>query len=114
MTSSPEQRRSARKALQVTFRGKDSEAEGRLEFEGGDVSAGGAFLRSDLLLEPGETLAVEFRVEGLPRLLRAQAKVAWARRFPRDGEEAGMGVQFFAMTEEDRAALERHLETELH
>lgn len=107
--TSPEQRRHIRRALQVVFRGREAEASGELLFEGADLSAGGAFLRSDLLLEQGESLAVEFRVAGLTRLLKAQARVAWVRRFPEPDELAGMGVQFLAMSEEDRAALLRHL-----
>lgn len=109
MTHPSEQRRHSRKALQVDFKGREAEGSGQLIFEGADLSAGGAFLKSDLLLEQGETLAVEFRVEGLPRLLKAQARIAWVRRFPTPEEQAGMGIQFLAMSEEDRAALANHL-----
>ena len=104
-----DQRRHARRALEVVFRAREAEASGELLFEGADLSAGGAFLRSDLLLEQGESLAVEFRVAGLTRLIKAQARGAWVRRFPEPDEIAGMGVQFLAMSEEDRAALLKHL-----
>jgi uncharacterized protein (TIGR02266 family) len=100
-----EQRRYARKTLQVDFRGRDAQGAGLLLFEAADLSPGGTFLKSDLLLEDGEPLSVEFRVPGVPRLMRAQARVAWVRRFPKPGEPAGMGVEFLAMTEEDRAVL---------
>lgn len=107
---STEQRRSARVPLHVEFRGKDLSGTGALLFEGADLSIGGAFLKSDLLLEAGESLTLEFRVPGLPRLLRANGKVAWVRRFPGEGELPGMGVQFLAMTEADRAVLAEYLE----
>jgi uncharacterized protein (TIGR02266 family) len=104
-----EQRRHSRTALDVDFRGRESQGAGQLLFQGTDLSPGGTFLRSDLLLEQGETLAVEFRVPGVPRLMRAQAKVAWVRRFPREPEVAGMGVEFVAMTDEDRTTLSEYL-----
>ncbi|MHB8877403.1 MAG: PilZ domain-containing protein, partial [Myxococcaceae bacterium] len=100
-----EHRRFQRKALQVDFRGKDAEGAGQLLFEGQDLSAGGAFIRSDLLLEQGDRLSLEFRVPGVPRLMRAQARVAWVRRFPDGSEPPGMGLEFLTMTEEDRAVL---------
>jgi uncharacterized protein (TIGR02266 family) len=104
-----EHRRFARKAIPVEFRGRDAEGDGQLVFESEDISAGGTFLKSDLLLEPGERMTLEFRVPAVPRLLKAQARVVWARRFPQEGEAAGMGVEFSAMSEEDRDVLTRYL-----
>ena len=103
-------RRHARKSLQVDFRGKDARGAGVLLFEGADLSPGGTFLKSELLLEEGEPLAVEFRVPGVPRLIKAQGRVAWVRRFPKAGEASGMGVEFLAMSDEDRAVLEGYLD----
>lgn len=93
----------------MDFRGRDQTGNGQLLFDGADLSVGGAFLQSDVLLEKGETLALEFRVPGAARLMRAQARIAWVRRFPKEGEQAGMGVHFLAMTDEDRAALAEYL-----
>jgi len=104
-----EQRRFERKSLQVDFRGKDSEGAGQLLFEGADLSTGGTFIKSDLLLEQGDRLSLEFRVPGVPRLMRAQARVAWVRRFPDGPEPAGMGVEFLTMTDEDRGVLGQYL-----
>ena len=93
----------------MEFVGKDARGEGQLLFEAADLSAGGTFLKSDLLLETGEALTVEFHVPGVPRTLSAQAKVAWVRRFPAENEQAGMGVAFLAMREEDRDLLDDYL-----
>ena len=41
--------------------------------------------------------------------MRAQARVAWVRRFPKEGESGGMGVEFLAMGEEDRSVLGAYL-----
>jgi uncharacterized protein (TIGR02266 family) len=109
VTTSAEQRRHARKAVSVEFRGKDAGGEGELSLVGADLSAGGTFLRSDVLLEPGETLSLEFHLPGASASLQAQVRVAWVRRFP-DGEApAGMGIEFLAMPETDRRLLETAL-----
>jgi uncharacterized protein (TIGR02266 family) len=105
-----EQRRHTRTSLEVDFRGRESQGAGQLLFQGTDLSPGGTFLKSDVLLDEGETLGVEFRVPGVQRLMRAQAKVAWVRRFPKDQELAGMGVEFVAMSDDDRSALTSYLE----
>jgi hypothetical protein len=106
---SQEQRRHPRKSLQVEFRGRDAQGAGLLLFEAADLSSSGTFLKADLLLEENEALSVEFRVPGVPRLMRAQARVAWVRRFPKPNEPAGMGVEFIAMNDEDRALLTDYL-----
>ncbi len=98
-------RRHPRRAIGVDFRARDLQGAGQLLFEAVDVSAGGAFLRSDLLLEEGEPLVLEFRVPGVPRLIRAQGRIAWVRRFPAAGEPGGMGVQFLQLADDDRRLL---------
>lgn len=101
---SSDQRRFERKSLSVQFHAKDAQGVGQLVFESADLSTGGTFLKSELLLEAGEALALEFAVlQG--RVIRAQARVAWVRRFPQAREVAGMGVEFVSMPQEDRDAL---------
>jgi c-di-GMP-binding flagellar brake protein YcgR len=102
-----ERRRFVRKAVSVEFRSRSSEGTGHLLFEGTDLSAGGAFLKSDLLLEPGESMFLEFILPTSSRRIRVQARVAWVRRFPRPEEIAGMGIEFLAISEEHRQALIR-------
>jgi uncharacterized protein (TIGR02266 family) len=101
----PDQRKHVRHALRVEFRGRDAAGEGELTLLGADLSAGGTFLRCDLLLEPGETLALEFLLPGASIALIAQARVAWVRRFPDAEAPAGMGIEFLAMRDPDRRAL---------
>lgn len=103
-----DQRRSERRALAAEFSARDGAGAGTLTFTSEDVSAGGVFLKSDLLLEQGEPLALEFAVPGLGAM-KAQARVAWVRRFPEAGQAAGMGVEFVVLREEERAALNRWL-----
>lgn len=105
-----ELRRAERKALAVDFRGKDGSGAGQLVFKGADLSIGGSFLKADLLLEQGDPLTLEFRVPGVPKVMRAEARVAWVRRFPEGDEPSGMGVEFLSMDERDRAVLTSYLE----
>jgi Tfp pilus assembly protein PilZ len=77
---------------------------GTLVFTSDDVSLGGAFLRSELLLEQGDALALTIDVPGTGEL-RAQARVVWVRRFPEGGQPSGMGVEFLALAEPTRSAL---------
>ena len=95
--------------LHVEFHGKGADGSGELVLESSDLSAGGTFLKSDLLLEEGELLSLEFEVPGVARKLRAQARVAWVRRFPHQEEDPGMGMSFLVMDAEDRETLAEHL-----
>jgi Tfp pilus assembly protein PilZ len=104
-----ERRRFLRREVRVDFNSRSSEGSGHLLFEGADLSAGGAFLTSDLLLEPGESIFLEFRLPRSPGMIRVQARVAWVRRFPRPEETAGMGIEFLAISEKDRRRLIRFL-----
>lgn len=100
-----QQRRFERKSVKATFRAQQGAGAGTLHFESADLSEGGAFLKSDLLLEEGEALSLELTVPGHLLKLQAEGRVAWVRRFPQPGEDAGMGVEFSAMTPEAKQAL---------
>ena len=99
-----QQPREDRRAVQARFSARDASGAGTLTFTSEDLSAGGAFLRSDLLLEHGEALSLHFELPGSVAV-QAQARVAWVRRFPEGDQQAGMGVEFLVMREEERAAL---------
>jgi uncharacterized protein (TIGR02266 family) len=101
-------RREERAAVQARFSARDASGAGTLTFTSGDVSSGGAFLRSDLLLEQGESLSLTFTVPG-EGPVQTQARVAWVRRFPEAGQQAGMGVEFVVMRDDERAAIARWL-----
>jgi len=103
-----DQRREERAAVEARFSARDSSGAGTLTFTSADVSSGGAFLKSDLLLEQGEPLSLSFDVAGLGPVM-AQARVAWVRRFPQTGQVPGMGVQFLSLKDTERAAILRWL-----
>lgn len=106
MLTHENKRRHARRTLAVEFRAGGMDGLGSLELSGADLSAGGAFLVSDLLLEPGETLSLEFEIAGRAGPVQAQARVAWVRRFPGPEQPAGMGIEFVRLGKDERAALD--------
>ncbi len=75
---------------------------GHISFNAGDLSEGGAFLRSDLLLEEGELLNVEIALPG-GRSIRGTARVVRTTRGTQAG--AGMGIEFVRLAESDRKSL---------
>ncbi len=105
----PEQRRHPRRPVAVRFSCRDEAASGQLSFDSGDISVGGAFLKSEVLLEQGDELSLEFDLPPGGRAVRARASVAWVRRFPKPGEDAGMGVKFLDLSEADRFAMQTWL-----
>ena len=76
MLTHEDKRRHVRRTLSVEFRAGGMDGLGALELSGADLSAGGAFLVSDLLLEPGEMLSLEFEIAGRAGPVQAQARVA--------------------------------------
>ena len=109
--TSTDKRRHARRTLAVEFRTRETDGRGALELSGAELSAGGAFLVSDLLLEPGESLSLEFQIAGRPRPAQVQARVAWVRRFPGPDQPAGMGIEFVRLDKDERVALDAWVRT---
>ena len=102
------QRRYVRKPIEASFRVRDANdpGHGEILFDSIDLSQGGAFLHSDLLLEIGDELEVTFGLPDEIRPIRARARVAWTTRGDATGK-AGMGLEFIDLTDEARAAIER-------
>lgn len=88
------------------------DAAAALVFESGDLSEGGAFLQSDLLLEIGDEVTVSIPLrEGEP-LFVAQGRIVWVTRDAKLKGRAGMGVEFTAVSDEDQARLVAFLRDE--
>jgi len=77
-----------------------------IRFASGDISGGGAFLRSDLLFEVGETLVLEFDLPG-GRHIRTQGRVVRVARGGAKDRFPGMGLEFIDLSPDDRAAIAR-------
>jgi hypothetical protein len=82
-----------------------NKVDGRIQFDTQDVSVGGAFIRSDLLFEIGEELAIAFALPS-GHDVRARGRVVRVSRDSGDdGTFAGMGIQFVALSDHDREAI---------
>jgi uncharacterized protein (TIGR02266 family) len=103
-------RKHARATLEVPVVVSDAAGRVRvgIRFASADVSAGGAFLRSDLLFEIGELLTLEFDLPS-GRHVRARGRVVRVSRDDSKDRFPGMGVEFVDLTAEDRAAIEERL-----
>ena len=81
--------------LQVGIRERAREA--TIWFLSRDLSLGGVFLESDLLLDPGTRLWLRFRVDDGPET-EVRGSIVWARAEAEGPQEpAGMGVAFDEM-----------------
>jgi uncharacterized protein (TIGR02266 family) len=90
--------------LPVVIEDAANRVRGRVRFDSHDLSVGGAFLRSDLLFEVGEELRVEFSLPGGPRI-HARGRVVRVSRERDTGHVPGMGIEFIALADADRAAV---------
>lgn len=77
-----------------------------------DLSEAGAFIRGDLLLEPGDELLVDLVPPRQVRPMTVTARVERTvlRRRRRDRERSGMGVRFLDLGRDDRQRLRDSLE----
>lgn len=109
--SHPESKRKhQRRAVSVDVTAAQTgEVTGELVFESVDVSMGGAFLRSDLLLELGDQLEMAIPLPHDPEPIRALGRIVWVTRDPDVKGNAGMGIEFVDISETDRARLAKFL-----
>jgi Tfp pilus assembly protein PilZ len=77
-----------------------------------NISVGGAFVRSDVLDEPGTENILQFAVPNQPHPLNLVARVVWTRMEP--PWHAGMGLEFIAMEDNDHRALSEFVSMVLH
>jgi c-di-GMP-binding flagellar brake protein YcgR len=105
-----ESRKQARVVLELPMVVSDPAGRltGSIHFETADVSTGGAFLRTDLLLEVGELLMMQFQLPQGGPSIRTAGRVTRVSR-GRAKEVAGMGVEFVELRPQDREAIEECL-----
>jgi Tfp pilus assembly protein PilZ len=76
-----------------------------IRFGSAEISAGGAFLRSDLLFEVGEILNLQIDLSPGHRIA-AVGRVVRVSRGAEPDRIAGMGIEFVDLSPADRAAIE--------
>jgi c-di-GMP-binding flagellar brake protein YcgR len=90
--------------LPVVVRAAGNRVEAGIRLDTTDLSEGGAFLRSDLLFEVGETLSLEIPLAP-GETLAAHGRVAWVTRGGDGNTPAGMGIEFEELSAQDRRRL---------
>jgi len=70
-----------------------------------DLSATGAYLRSDLLLAPGDKVRLKLEIPSLDAAVELEAQVVRGDLFEAD-RGSGMGLTFESISDEARIALE--------
>jgi uncharacterized protein (TIGR02266 family) len=111
--SNRDHRRSVRCQLETEFQVGDSTVGGELSFDSRNVSEGGTFLKSDLLLEVGEILWLSFVLPGTSVAIRTRGKVVWVNRNPDENDPTdlpGMGVKFLDLSDAEEEALKAYFE----
>jgi uncharacterized protein (TIGR02266 family) len=104
-------RKQARTVLElpVVVSDASNRVTGGIRFDAADISAGGAFLRSDLLFEVGELLRLQIQLPGDGRSIQVDGRVTRVSRGQSKDHLAGMGVEFVNLSAEDRTAIEERL-----
>jgi hypothetical protein len=99
-------RKHARSAIElpVTVSDAANRVQGHIQFDTHDLSAGGAFIRSDLLFEVGEELSLVFTTPS-GHTVRARGRVVRVARDTGDEGVPGMGIAFAHLTDRDREAI---------
>jgi Tfp pilus assembly protein PilZ len=106
-------RRHLRRTVEVEIKVGDSTLGGEMFFDSRNVSGGGVFLKSDLLLEVGECIWISFFLPSLPTVIHTRGKVVWVNRDPDENDPSdlpGMGVQFMDLGPDQMLALNAYLE----
>ncbi len=69
-----------------------------------NLGAGGMFVHSEHPPQTGTVLDLSFTIPSIPGEFRVKGRVVWTRD-PEEGGEAGMGIEFLDLTQEDRLHL---------
>ncbi len=112
MSQDNENRRHARKPLQVEIQVGDTSLGAELHFDSLDFSEGGVFLASELLFDVGEVLWISFVLPETAFAIRTRGRVVWTRKETDPGQPddvPGMGIAFLDLSAAERAALGEYL-----
>lgn len=110
MSDAGNKRRHARHAVElpITISDAANRVVAVIQLDTQDLSAGGAFVCSNLLFEIGEVLALAFTLPD-GRSVRASGKVVRVARDTGDDVVPGMGIQFVDLSEADHEAIAKLL-----
>ncbi len=73
-----------------------------------DLGVGGLFLKTNHILNVGDTLYLEFNLPDTEDSVEAEAQVRWVRL--RGGDDDGMGVKFISLRQDDFKKIAAYLD----
>lgn len=88
---------------------KEEEGSGELYFMSKNLSLGGVFLVSDLLLEAGVRVYLEFTLPHRPNLVIVKGEIVWAKDEAEEGISGGMGVRFLNLDIESKKIITEYI-----
>lgn len=97
-----------KKKLSLTFSDRNAFAKAYSD----NLSAGGLFVRARNPLPEGEQFLLNLQLPELPESIKIQCEVAWTRAGGKDPGHgnAGMGLKFVEISDEDRQILKEYVE----
>lgn len=120
MSKESERRGFTRVPLKVKMFVNEGEGEGLLYFYTSNISAGGVFIISDLLLDSETSLQIEFNIpshEGGIIQIRVSGIVRWQQHVS-DSDSGftppGMGIQFLNLDPYHRKVIEGYVQKNIH
>lgn len=105
-----ERRRFLRIPVKIRMLIKEEEGMGELYFMSKNLSLGGAFLVSDLLLEKGTRVYLEFTLPNRSILIIVKGEIVWTKDEVEEGASGGMGVRFLNLDSESKRILTEFIE----
>lgn len=93
-----------RAVFPVTVRTAGGKTEGAIHLDSADLSEGGAFLRSELLFEVGETLELTIPLSS-GQEIKATGRVVRVSQSRERESAPGMGIEFIQLSVADRRTL---------
>jgi len=104
-----ERRKFIRVPVRIRMLIKEEEGTGELYFMSKNLSLGGAFLVSDLLLEIGTRIYLEFTLPHHPPLIIVKGEIVWAKDEVEEEVSGGMGVRFLNLDNESKKYLKEFI-----
>ena len=112
MALKKDMRKFMRAPVRIKVLMSDEESQGFVYFTSRDLSAGGIYLVSDLLLEEGTSVALEFTLPTHKQAVSVKGKIAWAKDEYDAGQAhipPGMGVEFINLSPANLAIIEKYV-----
>ena len=108
-------RRYTRYPIGVSFKLSESNevGSGEILFDTINISGGGAFLRSELLLDVGVEVEVTFQLPNSADQLVTTARIAWVTRGSSGNRDPGMGIEFISLGDKERELIESLIQRRL-